>query len=169
MRSETKKKTKSKLSKGLVLPLLIAALLIGALTACQPPPGNNPAGRVHHAVLTKVPHRLRSTINYNVTVINGYTSYASSDGRIQVSRWQMNQDWPKASWVALHEYGHLVAFKHGSGAFYGAGPRGFPGNSGGPEVWGDCFGYALTGVKYRNNRCSESNRRWTANWINTWR
>jgi hypothetical protein len=150
------------------LCLSVAAItLVASLTSCKPPPGSDPVGRTHHAINGNVPYKLRKTINYRVFVIGGYTSKAWTNGDLEISRWQMNQSWHNAAFLALHEYGHLIAYKHGTKAYLGAPPQGFPTQN--AEVWADCFAYALTGVRYRNLNCSESNRRWAANWINTWR
>ena len=64
----------------------------------------------------------------------------------------------------MHEFGHLVAYRMGSGAYVGAPPAGFPASGNAAEVWGDCFAWAVTGFQYTAH-CTVGQRDWVANWV----
>lgn len=152
--------------------VLLAVLAVAGMTACDPGP-DDPAGRANNAIQMYAPAKLRGTVPYRISVVNGETSYAWSDGRIQVSRGQFNDSWDHARFIALHEYGHLVAYRHGTKAYQGAPPAGFPAGGGNhAELWADCFATAMTGVTQWGTSgrsvCSPELARWTGNYIRFW-
>ena len=103
---------------------------------------------------------------YDLEMIPGNTSYALGRGLIRMGRGQSDDSWEHISFIAVHEFGHLVSFGHGTGAYAGAPPAGFPGSGNQAEVWADCFAWALTGVDW-NAMCTSAQRDWTGDWVRT--
>jgi hypothetical protein len=105
--------------------------------------------------------------------VPGQTSYSNTNGTISVSYGQFDDTWDHARFIALHEFGHQVAFRHGAGRYLGDPPAGFPYRGVKPEeVWGECFATALTGVvwpSYGYPACDSTSLRWTRQWIDRWR
>ncbi len=86
----------------------------------------------------------------NLVVIPGGTSYSSTNGTIKVSQWHIDQGGDVLCWTLAHEDGHMYAFNHGTGAYLGAPPAGYPDN-GDPECWANAYATALTGISNRGD------------------
>lgn len=150
--------------------LLVLATLVG-LSACRDPgPRARPTDRANVAIIIHVPARLRQAIPERVVSTGGNTSYSSSDGTITVGAGQMDDTWDHARFIAVHEFGHQVAFKFGTLSYLGAPPAGFPYTGRHPEeVFADCFATALTGVVWPTYGiypvCPAASVNWTRNWV----
>jgi hypothetical protein len=115
-----------------------------------------------------VPAAWRSAITVRFVVIDGSTSWADHDGSISIGRQILGRTQLLRVTIA-HEFGHLIAFRHGSQAFNGAAPTGWPSYSGVPEeAWADCVSRVFTGVDDASHglpSCDGGSLSWTAAWL----
>lgn len=142
-----------------------------------PAPSNGDPGtgdrlaRVRAAFDRNVPGHWRDAITPRFEIIDGSTSWAHSDGTIQISKYHADADWTTVVATVTHEFGHLIAFEYGTGAYAGAPPAGWPYNGERPEeMWADCVTEAFTGIVAPSHGlpgCPADTRTWTANWLAT--
>ena len=137
--------------------------------APPPPPPVSPQQRVEEAFSAAVPAAWRGAITVRLEVIDGNTSWAHSDGLIQVGTTHANGSRPRLLATLAHEFGHLIAFRYGSQAYNGAAPEGWPAYSDRPEeAWADCVSQVVTGVVDPSHGlppCSGDSLSWTADWL----
>lgn len=161
-------------------PTTVAPVVAPATTVPPPPPAPAPAppvaapvsaaDRVAEAFTTAVPASWRTALPVALSVIEGNTSWAHPDGRIEIARVHAEGSWSHLLSVTAHEFGHQVAFRYGSGAYDGAPPDGWPGpdQGDGAEAWADCVAQAFTGIvdpSYDLAPCPQSTVDWTAAWL----
>jgi hypothetical protein len=124
---------------------------------------------VQAAYEQSVPVGWRNVIAVHFQVIEGNTSWASHDGTIQLGTAHTNGTDTLLRATIAHEFGHLIAFRHGSQAFNGAAPTGWPSYSGVPEeAWADCVSRVFTGVDDASHglpSCDGGSLSWTAAWL----
>lgn len=133
---------------------------------------SDPLARAEQAMQESAPARWLSAIPHRISIIEGTTSYGSTDGTIYVSRFHASGDWDHLRSVLAHEFGHLIAYAYGSQAYLGAPPAGWPDPGYGrpEEAWADCVEYAFTAIAdpaYGMPVCSGSTLSWTQNWLAT--
>lgn len=96
-----------------------------------------------------MPAPWRAAIPARFEVIGGSTSWANSSGVIQISHAHATGDSTLLDVVIAHEFGHLVAFRYGTGAYPGAAPAGWPAATHNPaEHWADCVQQTWVGVAW---------------------
>lgn len=146
-------------------------------TTAAPAPASPPAAaqqestvqRVERAFQTAVPASWRAAVPTRFELIEGNTSWANSDGLIQVGSSHANGDLSHLMDVLAHEFGHLIAFDYGSQAYAGAGPAGWPAPPQRPEeAWADCVQRAFTGRDNPSHglaSCSGESFAWAADWL----
>jgi hypothetical protein len=103
--------------------------------------------RVQRSYDSSVPAAWRAAISARLEVIGGSTSWAFPDGRIQIAQSHADARAGHLAVVITHEFGHLIAFQYGSGAYAGAAPAGWPEATSNPaEHWADCVQQVFTGT-----------------------
>ena len=103
--------------------------------------------RVQRSYDSSVPAAWRAAISARLEVIGGSTSWALPDGRIQIAQSHADARAGHLAVVITHEFGHLIAFRYGSGAYNGAAPAGWPEATSNPaEHWADCVQQVFTGT-----------------------
>jgi hypothetical protein len=137
--------------------------------APAPAPPMSPEQRVLTAFEASVPGSWRAAITVRLEIIGGSTSWAYPDGRIQVGQAHANGSESRLRATLAHEFGHLIAFRFGSGAYNGAAPEGWPAYSNRPEeAWADCVSQAFTGIVDPSHGlppCSGDSLSWTQQWL----
>lgn len=137
--------------------------------APPPPAAAQPLERVQAAFTSTVPAVWRSAIPVRFEIVPGEMSWAYPDGRIAVSEAHARGTEPRLRTVVAHEFGHLIAFRFGSGAFNGAAPTGWPAYSARPEeAWADCVAAVFTGIQTPSHgltACTGSSLTWTATFL----
>jgi hypothetical protein len=146
-----------------------------APVAAPPPAAPGPAPvspqeRAEAALAEAVPATWRDALPVSLRIIEGTSSYADGSGEIMVGRYHAEGRWSHLLSVISHEFGHIIAFAHGSGAFAGAAPEGWPDPHHGPsaEAWADCVAQAFTGIvdpSYGMPPCPQPTLDWTAAWL----
>lgn len=164
------------------VPVPPAAPLAPALPAPAPPPeepaaaappGPAPAlpiERVEQAFVEAVPPAWRAALPVQLRLTDGATSYATSPDLVIIGRTHAEGRWSHLLSVVAHEFGHLVAFRWGSGEYTGAAPAGWPDPGHGPsaEAWADCVAEAFTGIvdpSYGMPPCPQGSLEWTRQWL----
>jgi hypothetical protein len=137
-----------------------------------PDPGiGDPGARVRAAFSIAVPEPWRVAIPVEIRLIGGTTSWADPTNVIQVARYHALGGWSHLVSVLAHEFGHLIAFRDGAGAFAGSAPPGWPYNSRQPaEAWADCVSEAFTYIvdpSHGLGACPSDVLAWTATWLAT--
>jgi hypothetical protein len=116
-----------------------------------------------------VPSGWRAAIPHRIEIIDGDTSWARSDGTLRIASRHATGDWDVLRFVMAHEFGHLVAFAHGTKAYVGAPPAGFPYSGPRPEeMWADCVAAVWTGLAWGSHGlpgCSGAPLDWTRSWL----
>lgn len=143
--------------------------------APQPAPARQPSdplARAQQAMQESAPGNWLAAVPHRIKIIEGTTSYGSTDGTIYVSRFHAGGDWDHLRSVVAHEFGHLIAYAYGSQAYLGAPPTGWPDPGYGrpEEEWADCVEYAFTAIAdpaYGMPVCSGSTLSWTQDWLAT--
>jgi hypothetical protein len=132
-------------------------------------PAPDPIDRIQALFQSAVPAEWRAAIPVQFELIDGNTSYGSSDGTIRISSDHANGRESLLTATIAHEFGHLIAFRYGSQAFSGAAPEGWPSYSDAPEeAWADCVSRALTGYDLPSHglpSCDGDSLSWTADWV----
>ena len=125
--------------------------------------------RIRAAFVDAVPAAWRATVSVTFQLTPGPTSWASTDGLIQVGTYHANGDYNRLRVVLAHEFGHLIAYRWGSQAFLGAAPSGWPSFGSRPqESWADCVSRSFTGIDDPSRglpSCSGSTFAWTQAWL----
>ena len=120
-----------------------------------PPPPTAPAApapstreqRVEQVYAASVPAAWQAAIAVRFSIIDGTTSWAHPDGRIEIGVAHADAGTAHLAAVITHEFGHLVAYRYGSGAYAGAAPQGWPEATSQPaEHWADCVQQVFTGT-----------------------
>ncbi len=94
-----------------------------------------------------MPAAWRSAIPARLSVIAGSTSWAYPDGRIEVAETHADSSAAHRALIIAHEFGHLIAYRYGTGAYAGAAPAGWPEATSNPaEHWADCVQQVFTGT-----------------------
>lgn len=150
-------------------PPLPAPAAAPAPPAPPPAPPLSPAQRVQAAFDASVPAVWRSAITVRLEIIDGSTSWAHPDGRIQVGTAHANGPEARLRATLAHEFGHLIAFRFGSHEYNGAAPEGWPAYSNRPEeAWADCVSQSFTGIVDPSHGlppCSGTSLSWTQQWL----
>lgn len=121
--------------------------VVAAPSPPPPPPAQSLQDTVDHSYRSSVPQRWRSAVPARLEVVNGTTSWAWSDGRILIAQSHARSGAGHLAVIITHEFGHLIAFAHGSGAYDGAPPAGWPPATSNPaEHWADCVQQVFTGT-----------------------
>lgn len=116
-------------------------------TQAPPAPTTSRIERVEQRFLVAVPSAWRAAVPARLSIIPGSTSWAWSDGRIEVSTLHADASDSHLAVVLTHEFGHLIAFRFGTGAHAGAAPAGWPAATSNPaEHWADCVQQVFTGT-----------------------
>jgi hypothetical protein len=145
-----------------------------APTSTAPPTTGAPAPvsdleRATSALHASVPATWRSAVPHQLTIIDGPYSRASTNGLISISSTHARGSWDVLRMVVAHEFGHLIAFRYGTGEFLGAGPAGWPYSGPQPEeMWADCVATAFTGLTLSSHGlspCPASTLDWTRAWL----
>ena len=127
------------------------------------------AERLERAFAAAVPPRWRSSLPVTVGVVAGGTSWAHPDGRILISSRHAEGDLAHLVDVVAHEFGHQIAFRHGSGDYSGAGPAGWPAPARLPEeAWADCVQTAFTNRRNPSHGlppCDGPRLDWVRRWL----
>lgn len=135
-----------------------------------PEPVMAPEERMAAALEEAVPGRWREILPVRVRVIAGASSYAWAPDLIEVGERHVQAEWSHLVSVVGHEFGHLIAFAHGTREFAGAAPDGWP-DPGHPypaEAWADCVAQAFTGIvdpSYGMPPCPDGSLAWTRTWL----
>ena len=155
-------------------PAPVAAPTAPSLTAPPAPapvpaPAEDPNWRVQRAFAAGVPEVWRAAVPTRLEVIPGTTSWAHGSGTISVAASHASGDFDHLVDVVVHEFGHLIAFRYGSGEYAGAGPAGWPAPPDRPEeAWADCVQTAFTGRQSPSHGlapCGGDPLSWVANWL----
>ena len=137
--------------------------------ATPPPPPESPAQRVHRAYAAGVPAPWHAILPARLEVIPGSTSWARGDDTILIAQSHAAASFEHLVDVVAHEYGHLIAFRYGSGAYPGAAPTGWPSTSDRPEeAWADCVQTAFTGRENPSHGlqpCRGESLSWARSWL----
>jgi hypothetical protein len=121
-----------------------------ALPAVVADPVGPLSRRVEVALDAVVPGAWREAVAVRLSLVPGSRSRAWTDGEIEISEFHAAGPWDRLLAVVAHEFGHQIAFRHGSGAYLGAAPEGWAEVGPRPEErWADCVAGALTGVPLR--------------------
>lgn len=130
----------------------------------------SPQSRVEQVFHASVPAAWRAVVPARLSVIPGSTSWAWGDDRIEVSRFHAEGSTSHLAVVLTHEFGHLIAFRYGSGAHVGAGPAGWPAATSNPaEHWADCVQQVFTGTVSPSHglpACSGDQLAWARQFLN---
>jgi hypothetical protein len=143
-----------------------------AIAAPTPMPDTSLPERVDAAFADAVPPAWRVAIPATVRIIEGDTSWARGDLVIEIGETHAAGRWEHLRAVLAHEFGHLIAFEHGSGLYDGAPPADWPDPGYGhpAEAWADCVAQVFTGVadpSYGMPPCPSPTLDWTASWLAT--
>ncbi len=117
-----------------------------------PPPTTAPAApsrqqRVEQRYAASVPAAWQVAFTVRSTIVDGDTSWAHPDGHIEIATSHADSGDAHLAVVITHEFGHLIAFRYGSGAYAGAAPAGWPEATSNPaEHWADCVQQVFTGT-----------------------
>lgn len=134
-----------------------------------PPPPADLQAMVDDAFRRAVPAGWRAAVPARISVIDGSTSWASTDGTIKVARSHVTRGDEVLRVTLAHEFGHLIAFRHGTQGYLGAPPAGWPSFSSNPaESWADCVSRAMTGSPLPSHGlppCPASSLTWTSSWL----
>ncbi|MFL6204211.1 MAG: hypothetical protein ACJ739_02580 [Acidimicrobiales bacterium] len=134
-----------------------------------PPPSQSPLQRVQAAFSASIPRAWQAAIPVRFEIISGVTSWGHPNGLIQIGTYHADGPSARLRMVVAHEFGHLIAFRYGSGAYNGAAPKGWPAYGSNPaEAWADCVSQAFTGVVDPSHGlppCSGSSLSWTRQWL----
>jgi hypothetical protein len=134
-----------------------------------PPPAEDPAWRVQRAYETGVPPAWRAAMPTRLEVVPGSTSWAHGSGTISIAESHAAADFEHLVDVVAHEFGHLIAFRFGTGEYAGAGPEGWPAPPARPEeAWADCVQTAFTGRRNPSHGlapCGGDQLTWAAAWL----
>jgi hypothetical protein len=137
--------------------------------ASEPAPAEDLDWRVQRALFSGVPEAWRAAVPTRLEVIPGTTSWAHGSGTISVATSHASGDFDHLVDVVVHEFGHLIAFRYGTGDYAGAGPAGWPAPAVRPEeAWADCVQTAFTGRPSPSHGlapCGGEQLSWTANWL----
>ncbi len=122
-----------------------------ATTPPPPPPTTRPApsrqARVEQRYAASVPAAWRAAFAVRFSIIDGDTSWSHPDGRIEIAATHADSSDAHLAVVITHEFGHLIAYRYGSGAYAGAAPQGWPEATSNPaEHWADCVEQVFTGT-----------------------
>lgn len=102
-------------------------------------------------------------------MIDGTTSWAHSSGVISIARSHAGGDFDHLVDVVAHEFGHLIAFEHGTKEYAGAGPEGWSAPAERPEeAWADCVQRAFTGRESASHGlapCEGEQLSWATHWL----
>lgn len=135
----------------------------------QAPAPVDPYERAMEALTSTVPAGWQRAISHRLEIIEGDTSWARSDGLLRIARAHATGDWDVLRFVVAHEFGHLVAFVHGTGQYAGAPPEGFPYHGPRPEeMWADCVATVWTGLGWGSHGlpgCPGDALSWTRSWL----
>lgn len=136
------------------------------------PPTMTAEQRVSAAFHEAVPARWQQILPVWLRIIDGATSYAQYPDVIEVAQRHVDGTWTHLVSVLSHEFGHLIAFSYGTGAFDGAPPEGWPdpGYAYPAESWADCVAQAFTGIvdpSYGMPACPDGSLEWTRSWLDS--
>lgn len=149
----------------------------GPQPAPAPQPAPEPAAartetaeeRVDRALVAGVPDVWRSAIVPRIEIVEGSTSWAHTNGTIQIARTHTEVRPEALADLVAHEFGHLIAFRYGSQAYAGAPPKGWPAPQHLPqEAWADCVQRAFTGRAtgtHGQAPCEGPPLQWAAEWL----
>lgn len=140
--------------------------------AVAAPPAMTLEERLDAAYDAAVPARWQALLPVLLRAVEGATSFATEPDLVEVGRAHLEGRWERLVSVVAHEFAHLIAFAHGSWAFVGAAPEGWPdpGYSHPAESWADCVAQAFTGIvdpSYDMPPCPDVTVAWTASWLAT--
>lgn len=136
--------------------------------APEPAP-HDPLARVMAAYQDTIPDHWKALVPVHYELRGDSTSLSFPDGLESISAFHANGAYARLQFVIGHEFGHEIAFRFGSGAYYGAAPEGWPGPAD-PEAWADCVGVAFTGrpSPIAAHQCTEGPALdFTVNWLAT--
>ncbi len=132
-------------------------------------PQERPEDRIRRLFASAVPQAWQDDIAVELEIIEGSTSWAHGDGRILVARSHAEASDEHLADVLAHEFGHLIAFAHGTRAYVGAAPEGWPEPAENPaEAWADCVQTAFTGrtnPSHGLRGCGGAQLDWAAAWL----
>ena len=133
-------------------------------------PSTGAQERAEAALVEAVPGVWRDALPVTIRIIEGTTSWASTTMELRIGRYHAEGRWSHLVSVIGHEFGHIIAFVHGSHAFDGAAPEGWPDPNHGPpaEAWADCVSEVFTGIVDPSSGmppCPQPSLQWTANWL----
>lgn len=133
-----------------------------------PPPTTDLVQRANDALSSVVPAAWRDTVHPWFVLIEGYTSWSSTTGRIRIARFHASGPYERLRAIVAHEWGHQVAFRYGTKAYLGAPPAGWPYQGDRPaEAWGDCVAQTLTGLNpsRRVGECDDAALQFIRDWL----
>lgn len=140
-----------------------------ATPAPAPQPAEAPEWRVQRAFEAGVPAVWRAALPTRLEVVPGTTSWAHGSGTISIATSHASADFDHLVDVVAHEFGHLIAFRYGTGGYAGAGPEGWPAPPERPEeAWADCVQTAFTGRHNPSHGlapCGGEQLSWAAAWL----
>lgn len=140
----------------------------------QPPPtpgiGPVPEGAtIEEVYALVVPEVWRASIAVEFEVIPGVTSYAVAKRTIQIAAPVARRGGPALAVVIAHEFGHILAYHHGSDTVAGSAPPGWPAATRNPvEHWADCVSVAFTGIDDPSHglpSCGGPQLEWARQWL----
>ena len=112
-----------------------------------PSPTTDLVQRANDALASVIPAQWLADVHPWFVLIEGYTSWSSTTGRIRIARFHAAGPYERLRAIVAHEWGHQAAFKYGTHAYLGAPPAGWPYSGDRPaEAWGDCVAQTLTGT-----------------------
>ncbi|MDE0802167.1 MAG: hypothetical protein OSA99_02475 [Acidimicrobiales bacterium] len=151
------------------VPTSTAAPAPNAALAAEDPGTADAAVRVHAAFASAVPENWRHAIPAELRIIPGQSSWATTRGRVYIGSHHAAGDWDRLRAIVAHEFGHLIAFRHGTRTTLGAPPVGWPGpDSSAPERWADCVATAFTGRPLGSHglpACAGESLRWAGAYL----
>lgn len=110
------------------------------------PPQSPRMRKIYEVYHSFVPQHWQNRITPRFRVVEGGTSRAYENMQIDISEYHADSSREYLAVIITHEYGHLIAFRYGSGEYYGAAPKGWPPRTNRPEEhWADCVQAAFMG------------------------
>ena len=147
-------------------PQAVAPVPTPAAVAAPPA---DPHAQIEAAYASSVPAGWRDAFSVRFELIDGGTSWANTNGTITIGRRHLDRGDAVLRATVAHEFGHLIAFRHGSQDYLGAPPRGWPAYSSRPEeAWADCVSRAFTGLSLPSHGlppCDGASLSWAADWL----
>ncbi|MGH9185015.1 MAG: hypothetical protein ACRD0U_04230, partial [Acidimicrobiales bacterium] len=129
------------------------------------PPTSGSLARALSALVQSIPAEWLAALPVDLSLRTGSISYAYPTGVIEISEGHAISRWSTLVLVTTHEFGHQIAYRYGTQAYFGAAPEGWPYAGASPEErWADCVAIVFTGPN-RYASCPDDALAWTADWL----